>query len=100
MAGKERFRSTPTPGLRCCPEPPSTYVRGLVFDTASTHRPALVCARDTFGAGRLVFGSDYPHVPGGSGPYLEALDALETTGEAYSQLVGGRAAALLRGEAV
>jgi len=83
-----------------CPEPPSSYVRKLVFDTASTHRPAIVCARDTLGADRLVYGSDYPHVPGGSGPYIEALEAVGAKGDAYAQLVGGRAAALLAGQAI
>ncbi|MGH8913407.1 MAG: amidohydrolase family protein [Acidimicrobiia bacterium] len=83
-----------------CPEPPSSYVGNLVFDTASTHRPAIVCARDTLGVDRLVFGSDYPHVPGGTGPYLEALDALEVEGAAYAELVGGRAATLLSGRSI
>lgn len=81
-----------------CPQPPSEYVKGLLFDTASTHRPAIVCAADTLGLDRLVFGSDYPHVPGGSGPYLEALSVLGMDPKAYAELVGGRAQTLLRGE--
>jgi predicted TIM-barrel fold metal-dependent hydrolase len=83
-----------------CPQPPSTYVRNLSFDTASTHRPALVCAADTLGAGRLVFGTDYPHVPGGSAPYLEALSVLDLDEQSYAQLVGGRAGSLLAGDSV
>lgn len=79
------------------PHPPSEYVKRLVFDTASTHRAALICAGDTLGADRLVFGSDYPHIPAGSGPYLEALEALQVKDEDYLELVGGRARALLDG---
>lgn len=36
----------------------------LYFDTVSDHAPALVCAVSTYGAGSLVFGTDYPHGPG------------------------------------
>ena len=83
-----------------CPQPPSTYIEKLSFDTASTHRPALVCAAETLGADRLVFGTDYPHVPGGSGPYLEALSVLDLDEQSYAQLVGGRAESLLAGSFV
>jgi predicted TIM-barrel fold metal-dependent hydrolase len=38
-----------------------TYLRTrLYYDTCSFHQPALVCARDTVGAERLLLGSDYP----------------------------------------
>ena len=46
-----------------CPQPPSYYLRRCYFDTACCHAPALACARATWGADRLVFGSDVPHVP-------------------------------------
>ncbi|MBM4296907.1 MAG: amidohydrolase [Deltaproteobacteria bacterium] len=49
--------------LSSCPHPPSYYLRRCYFDTACCHAPALECARATWGAGRLVFGSDVPHVP-------------------------------------
>ncbi len=80
-----------------CPEAPSSYVKGLLFDTASRHRPALTCARDALGLERLVFGTDHPHVPGGSGPYLEALDVLELGAEEGDSLLHGRADTLLSG---
>jgi predicted TIM-barrel fold metal-dependent hydrolase len=82
------------------PMPPSEYIKRLVFDTASTHRPALRCAADTFGLGRLVFGTDYPHVPGGAGPYLDALEATGAVGGERALLLGGRAARLLGGSFV
>lgn len=31
------------------------------YDTICTHGPALDCARETFGAERLMFGTDEPH---------------------------------------
>lgn len=82
------------------PRPPSEYIRGLLFDTASSHRPAMRCAVDTLGLGRLVFGSDYPHVPGGVEPFLNVLDATGATDEELVELTRGRARALLDGRAV
>jgi aminocarboxymuconate-semialdehyde decarboxylase len=54
---------------------PSEYLRELTYDTVSTNVPALRCAFSTFGSGRFVFGTDYPHVPGGLGVFAEALRA-------------------------
>jgi aminocarboxymuconate-semialdehyde decarboxylase len=45
-----------------CPHPPSYYLRRCYFDTACIHGPALECARATWGANALVFGTDVPHV--------------------------------------
>ena len=44
-----------------CPRPPSEYLARCYYDTVCTHAPALECARATFGAGRLLFGTDEPH---------------------------------------
>jgi aminocarboxymuconate-semialdehyde decarboxylase len=46
-----------------CPHPPSYYLRRCYFDTVCNHGPALECARATWGANALVFGTDVPHVP-------------------------------------
>ena len=82
------------------PRPPSAYIKELLFDTASTHRPAIRCAVETLGAERLVFGTDYPHVSGGSGPFLDAVEAVGATGADRDALLWGRAEALLDGRAV
>jgi predicted TIM-barrel fold metal-dependent hydrolase len=80
-----------------CPAPPTSYIKSLVFDTASSHRPAITCAAETFGQERLVYGSDHPHVPGGSGPYLEALDVLSLADDERDAIMHGRADILLGG---
>jgi predicted TIM-barrel fold metal-dependent hydrolase len=80
-----------------CPEAPTSYIKSLVFDTASAHRPALTCAYEVFGQERLVYGSDHPHVPGGSGPYLEALDVLPLTDAQRAEVLYRRADILLAG---
>jgi predicted TIM-barrel fold metal-dependent hydrolase len=63
--GYQRFSS--------CPHPPSYYLRRCYFDTACTHGPALECARATWGAGALVFGTDVPHVPNAEKNTVKAL---------------------------
>ena len=40
--------------------PPSYYLKHIYFDTVSYHQPAIMCALETVGANRLVFGSDAP----------------------------------------
>jgi predicted TIM-barrel fold metal-dependent hydrolase len=44
------------------PEPPSTAARRMWYDTvAHGHVPALRCAIDSFGADRLLLGTDFPY---------------------------------------
>jgi aminocarboxymuconate-semialdehyde decarboxylase len=56
-----------------CRRPPSAYLRNCYYDTACMHGPALDCARATFGNGRLVYGTDEPHVPNATEAVLTAL---------------------------
>jgi aminocarboxymuconate-semialdehyde decarboxylase len=79
------------------PRPPSEYIKEQIFDTATSHRPAVRCAAETLGLDRLVFGSDYPHVPGGVEPFLAALDATGADNETMQKLVTDHAATLLSG---
>lgn len=78
-------------------QPPSAYLKRLYYDTVSTHRPALRCAQESFGISRLVFGSDYPHIPSGPRPFLDALDALDASEAERAEILGGRARRLLDG---
>jgi predicted TIM-barrel fold metal-dependent hydrolase len=44
------------------PEPPSVAARRMWYDTVGHgHVPALRCAIDSFGAGRLLLGTDFPY---------------------------------------
>ena len=52
------------PPLREVPAPPEQNTcRQCYYDTVTGSGPALDCARATFGADRLVYGTDEPHVP-------------------------------------
>jgi aminocarboxymuconate-semialdehyde decarboxylase len=43
---------------------PSEYLRRLWYDTVNGSPAALRCARDAFGADRLLLGTDFPHLAG------------------------------------
>ncbi|MDQ2744882.1 MAG: amidohydrolase [Chloroflexota bacterium] len=79
--------------------PPSEYLKRIFYDTVSTHRPALRCCQETVGINQMVFGSDYPHIPAGSRPFLEALDVLVASESERADLLGDRARRLLDGQA-
>jgi predicted TIM-barrel fold metal-dependent hydrolase len=58
---------------------PSEQLRDIYFDTVTTHPAAMRCAFDTFAPSQFVFGTDYPHVPGGLGVFVETLHAAGLT---------------------
>jgi predicted TIM-barrel fold metal-dependent hydrolase len=78
--------------------PPSEIIGGLYFDSVTMHPPALRCALETFGADQIVFGSDYPHVPGGIDRFVDVLNSVGMSEEELST-VGRRTAARLVGMA-
>jgi predicted TIM-barrel fold metal-dependent hydrolase len=55
------------------PEPPSVAARRMWYDTVGHgHVPALRCAIDSFGAGRLLLGTDFPYENGDT--FVHAVD--------------------------
>ena len=61
------------------PEAPSVAARRMWYDTvAHGHLPALIAARDTFGADRLVLGTDFPYVRGAH--YRASVDDIGRAG--------------------
>ena len=55
------------------PEPPSVTARRMWYDSVGHgHVPALRCAIDSFGADRLVFGTDFPYETGDV--FVRAID--------------------------
>ncbi|MCG7853229.1 MAG: amidohydrolase [Methanosarcinaceae archaeon] len=57
--------------------PARDYLKRFYYDTVSFFEPALMCAYSFLGAGRLVLGSDYPHV---IGDIQEAITSIEGLG--------------------
>jgi aminocarboxymuconate-semialdehyde decarboxylase len=55
------------------PEPPSVAARRMYYDTVGHgHVPALRCAIDSFGADRLLLGTDFPYENGDT--FIRAVD--------------------------
>lgn len=79
--------------------PPTEIIRELYFDTCTMHPPALRCAVDTLGADRLVFGSDYPHVPGGIDRFVDILNSIGLSEGELAMIGSSTAAGLLGMEA-
>jgi predicted TIM-barrel fold metal-dependent hydrolase len=75
--------------------PPSEILRSVFFDTVTTHAPALRCALDTFDVSQLLFGTDYPHVPGGLKRFTATLDAMDLGAEDQAAIRWRSAANLL-----
>jgi len=74
--------------------PPGDVLRRFYLDTVSHHAPAYRCALDTWGADRILLGSDYPYsVWNQSVGAIEALALPETT---TARICHGNARALLR----
>jgi predicted TIM-barrel fold metal-dependent hydrolase len=80
-------------------QPPSQILRSVFFDTVSTHVPAMCCAFETFEAGQFLFGTDYPHVPGGLDVFVQtftaAADAVKMSESDRLGIQGANAARLL-----
>ena len=81
-----------------CVRPPSEYLRRCWYDTVTVSGPALDCARATFGADRLVYGTDEPHVPDGSKAVLAALRARPWPEAELERMLSSTAIGLLEEE--
>ena len=77
--------------------PPSEIMSDLYFDTCTMHAPALRCTVDSVGVEQLVFGSDYPHVPGGIQRFVDIFNSVGLT-DAEQETIGWTTAARLIGE--
>jgi aminocarboxymuconate-semialdehyde decarboxylase len=79
------------------PEPPSIAARRMWYDTVShAHPPALRCACESFGADRLVLGTDFPYESGDL--FQKAVDHVVQSGlpeTDASAILDGNASELL-----
>ena len=57
--------------------PAKEYLKQFYYDTVSFFEPALLCAYSFLGAGRLVLGSDYPHVIGDINKAITSIENLD-----------------------
>jgi aminocarboxymuconate-semialdehyde decarboxylase len=77
------------------PRPPSTYVNQFAFDIITFRPDMLRYLINTYGAERLVVGSDYP-LPAGLAHPVAEVKALGLDAETEDAVLGGNASRLLR----
>ena len=75
---------------------PSEYLKNFYYDTVSFHRPALMCTYHTFGADRMVLGSDYPHVIGDMARSISNIEELDIPAEDKAKILGGNGKKILK----
>jgi len=77
-------------------EPPTAYLkRHFWYDTVNFSQGSLKLAIDFAGVGRIVAGSDYPHMIGSIPLMKTAIDQLPITDEERAAILGGNARRLL-----
>jgi predicted TIM-barrel fold metal-dependent hydrolase len=74
---------------------PSEILRSIYVDTVSTHLPAIRCALETFAVDQFVFGTDYPHVPGGLTRFAKTIASAGLAEADYAAVARGTAGRLL-----
>jgi aminocarboxymuconate-semialdehyde decarboxylase len=76
------------------PHPPTTYLRKVYFDTVVFTADQLEALVKTFGADRILLGTDYPFDMGEYDPIAHVLSA-HLDDDAVEKIVGGNAVRLL-----
>ena len=75
--------------------PPSEVLRTFYYDTVNFDPAALDLALDFAGAGRLLAGSDYPHMIGSLEKMVGSIRGLGLLEEDEGKVLGGNARGLL-----
>jgi predicted TIM-barrel fold metal-dependent hydrolase len=83
-----------TAGRTALPRPLGEYFRRFYLDTVSHHGPAYRCALETWGAERILLGSDFPYARWEDS--VAAIEGLGLPPATTAAICGGNARALLR----
>jgi aminocarboxymuconate-semialdehyde decarboxylase len=80
-----------------CPQPASVYLKRCYYDTVCAHAPAYECARTSFGADHLLFGTDEPHRLDQPGDILSTLQTMPWSEDEKQAILSGTAMRLFAG---
>jgi aminocarboxymuconate-semialdehyde decarboxylase len=69
--------------------PAKDYLRKFYYDTVSFFEPALMCAYAFAGPGRMILGSDYPHVIGDIDEAVTSIESLSIPDSEKEQIFSG-----------
>ncbi len=67
-------------------DPPSNSLKKLYYDVVSLHVPSLMCAYDSVGAEKMLFGTDYPHVIGNMLGVIKSVKDLNISKQEKEQI--------------
>lgn len=76
-------------------ELPSTYLKGLYYDTVSFSPHALRMVRELVGTDHMAMGSDYPHLLGSIERAVSSIEALEIPAPEKQRIFSGTALQIL-----
>jgi len=80
---------------RFAPQPPISYLRRMYYDVVSLHQPTIRCAYDTVGPGKLLLGSDYPHVIGDVSRTIGSINHMDISSADKEAILGANALGIL-----
>ena len=95
VAGRSDASYRSNPSGSNIPEPPSTYLKRLYFDTINFNPPSMRLAVEMFGADHLLLGSDYPLGSTGLEAAVQQIVDFGFSPEDEEQVLGGNAIRLL-----
>src|SRR4030042_1434347 len=76
-------------------KPAKEYLKRFYYDTVSFFEPALMCAYSFLGAGRMILGSDYPHVIGDIKRAVSSIEGLPIPQEDKELIFSGNLVKLI-----
>jgi aminocarboxymuconate-semialdehyde decarboxylase len=74
---------------------PSELLADVYFDTVTTNVAAVACTLANFSGRQLLFGTDYPHVPGGLAAFVDTVKAATPDETIRSMIFQGNAERLI-----
>jgi aminocarboxymuconate-semialdehyde decarboxylase len=96
LTGHSVARQRPDDQAPAIQGPPSAYFRRLWYDTVNSHPAALRCAHETFGADRLLLGTDFPYLVGPQwAPLVRYVEQAGFSPADTAAILGDNARALL-----
>jgi aminocarboxymuconate-semialdehyde decarboxylase len=72
------------------------YLKELYYDSVNLHRPMWDCALQTIDVSHVVYGTDYPFVPGNTERGIELINGLDITEQAREGIFHTNVEQLLR----
>ena len=97
LSAWDRIQNSPRrdPNARIT-QPLGFYLKGLYYDSVNLHRPMWDCALQTIDVSHIVYGSDYPFVPGNTERGIELINSLDISEDQREGIFHANVEPLLR----